>query len=111
MDMTRWDQIMNVLFVCSGGMSSAIVVQNLEQEAQRKGLTLNVLAVGISEFAEEVKKNWDLVLVAPQVRHRFASLKKMADESDVRCELIPPESYHPLGSSALLVKIQEFIRK
>lgn len=68
---------MKVLFVCSGGMSSAIVVNALKKEAEKKGVNMEVHAIGTSEVEEEVKNGWDVVMVAPQVRHRFDSVKKI----------------------------------
>ena len=59
---------MKVLFVCSGGMSSAIVVNALKKEAEKKGVNMEVHANGTSEIEEEVKNGWDVVMVAPQVK-------------------------------------------
>ena len=58
---------MKVLFVCSGGMSSSIVVNALKKEAEKKGISMDVHAIGTSEVEEEVKNGWDVVMVAPQV--------------------------------------------
>ena len=67
---------MKVLFVCSGGMSSAIVV-NAKKEAEKNGVNMEVHAIGTSEVEEEVKNGWDVVMVAPQIRHRFDSVKNL----------------------------------
>ncbi|SMO86645.1 PTS sugar transporter subunit IIB [Melghirimyces algeriensis] len=98
---------MRVLFVCSGGMSSAIVVQALKKEAQKQGLDLEVMAVGTSEVETELKKGWDLVLVAPQVKHRLESIQKIADRFSVPCDSIPPQAYTPLGGALLLKTVNE----
>ncbi|UOY92522.1 PTS sugar transporter subunit IIB [Ectobacillus sp. JY-23] len=98
---------MKVLFVCSGGMSSAIVVNALKKEADKQGVEMKVLAVGTQEFGEEVKNGWDVAMVAPQVRHRFTELKAEADEASVPCDVIPPQAYSPLGGPALFKKAQE----
>ena len=45
---------MKVLFVCSGGMSSAIVVNALKRGGE-KGVNMEVHAIGTSEVEEEVK--------------------------------------------------------
>lgn len=57
-------------------MSSAIVVNALKKEAEKKGMNMEVHAIGTSEVEEEVKNGWDVVMVAPQVRHRFDASKK-----------------------------------
>ncbi len=100
---------MKVLFVCSGGMSSAIVVQALKKEGEKQGLELEVLAVGTSDIESELKKGWDLVMVAPQVRHRMKSIQKAADKASVPCGAIPPQAYTPLGGPILLNTVKQLM--
>ncbi|KEK23533.1 PTS sugar transporter subunit IIB [Bacillus gaemokensis] len=100
---------MKVLFVCSGGMSSSIVVNALKKEAEKKGISMDVHAIGTSEVEEEVKNGWDVVMVAPQVRHRFDTVKKIADQQSVPCGVIPPQAYTPLGGPTLLKAVNELI--
>lgn len=58
----------NVLLVCSGGMSSGVVLKNLEKEFQKLGEPLQAKAVGSGQAQDEISTGeWDLVLVAPQV--------------------------------------------
>ncbi|MCM3763662.1 PTS sugar transporter subunit IIB [Neobacillus niacini] len=98
---------MKVLFVCSGGMSSAIAVNALKKEAEKNGIAMEVLAVGTQEFDAEVQNGWDVAMVAPQVRHRFDGFKASADAAGVPCQLIPPQAYSPLGGPALLKAVKE----
>ncbi|WP_433744331.1 PTS sugar transporter subunit IIB [Falsibacillus pallidus] len=98
---------MKVLFVCSGGMSSSIVVNALKKEAEKEGLDMEVHAIGTGEVSEEMGNGWDVCMVAPQIRHRFDSVKKAAEEAGVPCDAIPPQAYTPLGGPALLKKIKE----
>ncbi len=98
---------MKVLFVCSGGMSSAIVVNALKKEADKNGVELEANAVGTQEFDAEVRDGWDVALVAPQVRHRFDGFKESADAAGVPCQVIPPQAYSPLGGPTLLKLVNE----
>lgn len=100
---------MKVLFVCSQGMSSAIAVNALKKEAEKNGLEMEVLAVSTQEFEEEVKKGYDVSMVAPQIRHRFDTLKEAADAANVPCSLIQPQAYSPLGGPKLLKQVQETV--
>lgn len=102
---------MKVLFVCSGGMSSAIVVNALKKEGEKKGQALEVLAVGTQEFDSEVKNGWDVAMVAPQVKHRFDGFKASADAAGIPCGIIPAQAYSPLGGPALLKIITETVQK
>lgn len=51
--------------------------------------------------------HWDMILVAPQVKHRFKLFKEVADEMKIPIELIPPRDYSPLGGKHLLELIQQ----
>ncbi len=98
-----------VLFVCSGGMSSAIVVKALKEEAKKHGEELEVKAIGSSEVEMELKDEWDVIMVAPQIRHRFDGIKRQADEAGVPVGAIPPNAYTPMGGPALYKTLKELI--
>ncbi|MBA4603593.1 PTS sugar transporter subunit IIB [Thermoactinomyces mirandus] len=101
---------MKVLFVCSGGMSSAIVVNALKKEAEKHSQDLEVKAVGSSEVVSELENKWDVVMVAPQIKHRFDNIKKVADEFGTPCGPIPPQAYTPLGGPELFKTLKELIK-
>lgn len=100
---------MKILIVCSGGMSSAIVVKAIEKEAVKTGLTVTVKSVGSGEFAEKVKNGWDIALVAPQVRHRLAFFQEAAVEANVPVTVIPPQGYNPLGGAIILAEVKKVV--
>ncbi|MDF0478934.1 PTS sugar transporter subunit IIB [Vagococcus sp. PNs007] len=100
---------MRILFVCSQGMSSTIAVNALKKEAEKNNVDMEVLAVSTQEFQEEVKNNWDMAMVAPQIKHRFKLLKGNADDAGVPCELIEPMAYSPMGGPKLFKKVMEII--
>lgn len=100
---------MKVLMVCSGGMSSSIVVKAIKQEADKKGFELDIKAVGTGEFEEELKtENYDLALVAPQVKHRMDVFKEQAGALNVPVELIVPMGYTPIGAPKVLEQIKKY---
>ncbi|MYL57618.1 PTS sugar transporter subunit IIB [Virgibacillus halodenitrificans] len=101
---------MNVLFVCAGGMSSAIVVKALKEEGKKKGQDLHVHAIGSNEVAEEIKNDWDVCMVAPQIRHRFKQINEQANEAGVPCGAIPPQAYTPMGGPLLLKTLNELAK-
>ncbi|MEN6411779.1 MAG: PTS sugar transporter subunit IIB [Veillonellales bacterium] len=100
---------MKILLVCSGGMSSAIVVKAIEKEAAKTGINVEVKSVGSGEFAEEVKNGWDIALVAPQVRHRVNFFQAAAAEYSVPVSVIPPQGYSPLGGGMILAHIKKVL--
>lgn len=98
-----------VLLVCSGGMSSAIVVKAIEKEAQKHNIELEVKAVGTGEYEDEVKRGWDIVLVAPQVRHRMPVFEQTANELNIPIAIISPQGYSPLGGAVVVEQIKKMI--
>ncbi|KRL14477.1 MAG: PTS sugar transporter subunit IIB [Schleiferilactobacillus perolens] len=97
-----------ILIVCSGGMSSAIVEKALKTEADKKGVELEASAVGSPQAQDAIENNdWDMILVAPQVRNRFDTFKGYADKKGITIENIPPRDYSPLGGPHLLKLIEE----
>lgn len=102
---------MKVLLVCSGGMSSAIVVKSLTEAGEKHGKEMEVKAVGTAEFPDEVKKGYDVSLVAPQIRYRFDEMTKAASAAGVPCALIEPRAYSPLGGERLFKQALELFEK
>lgn len=99
---------MKVLMVCSGGMSSAIVVKAIKQEADKKGFQLEIKAVGTGEFEEELREGgYDLAIVAPQVKHRLSAFTEQANANNVPVELIVPMGYTPIGAPKVLEQIKK----
>jgi cellobiose PTS system EIIB component len=101
---------MNVLLVCSGGMSSAIVVKAIQSEAGKRGLAMKVKSTGAGELREQLKTGWDVVLVAPQVRHRLAEFQETAAEFGVPVTVVPPQGYTPLGGAIVIAEIQKIVK-
>lgn len=93
---------MKILFVCSGGMSSSIAIKALEKEANKQDVKVEVKAVGSSALEQELESNVDVVMVAPQIKHRFKNLKAISDEHNVPIDLIEPTAYSPMGGKKLL---------
>lgn len=99
---------MKVLMVCSGGMSSSIVVKAIKKEADKVGFPLEIKAVGTGDFEDEIKAGgYDLALVAPQVKHRLAVFQESAKAADVPVELIVPMGYTPIGAPKVLQQIKK----
>lgn len=102
---------MKVLMVCSGGMSSAIVVKAIKQEADKQGFPLEIKAVGTGEFEDELKAgDYDMALVAPQVKHRLEVFKEQAKVVNVPVELIIPMGYTPIGAPKVLEQIKKHFK-
>jgi cellobiose PTS system EIIB component len=100
-----------ILFVCAGGMSSAILIQALKNEAKKEGHHIEALAIGTFQLEGEITKGWDVVMVAPQVKHRLDSIKQVTASQQVPCDVIPLHAYTPLGGPVLWEKAKELLTR
>jgi len=100
---------LKVMFVCSGGMSTAMTAKKLEEISARNGNPMSVVAYGTSDYQSALEKEaYDVVLVAPQIRHRYDTIVSVVNKFDgVRCGKIPPQMYAPMEPA--VKKLYEFI--
>lgn len=101
---------MKILLVCSGGMSSAMVVKALVNEGKKEGIDIISKAVGTGEFETELKNGWNGALVAPQIRHKFSEFKSIGDENNIPVQVIETKGYSPLGGKFLLAQVKEMLK-
>ena len=91
---------MKVLLVCNAGMSTSILVQKMEMAAKEQNIDLTITALGFTQ-AEKVLKEWDIVMLGPQVRHQLAGLEKAA-EGQVPVEVINMRDYGTMNGTNVL---------
>lgn len=63
-----------VLLICAGGMSTGILMKKMEKYAVENGVELQIEAIGMSAY-EEVYKNYDVILLGPQVSYKKAEIE------------------------------------
>lgn len=63
-----------ILLVCNAGMSTSLLVSNMQKYATKENLDLEIKAVPLTEGEREMN-NWDIVMLGPQVRHTLKSLQ------------------------------------
>ncbi|MGL4425374.1 MAG: PTS sugar transporter subunit IIB [Cetobacterium sp.] len=101
---------MKILLVCSGGMSSAMVVKSLINEGKKEGIEITSKAVGTGDFESELKNGWDGALVAPQIRHKIEEFKAIGDENTTPVQVIETKGYSPLGGKFILAQVKEMLK-
>ena len=65
-----------VLLICAGGMSTGILMKKMEKYAAEQGFQLQIEAIGMSSY-EEVYKNYDVILLGPQVSYKKAEIEEV----------------------------------
>lgn len=72
--------MINILLVCSAGMSTSALVKKMQKAAEDKGVEANIWAVGDAQSTEESKKA-DIVLLGPQVRYLEKKMNERVNNS------------------------------
>lgn len=66
--------MINILLVCSAGMSTSMLVERMQQVAKTRDIEAEIKAVGSAEIDEESKKA-DVILLGPQVRFQLKNIQ------------------------------------
>jgi len=80
---------MKILLVCAGGMSTGLLMNKMKVYWQQQGKELSINAVGLGEY-EDVYKDYDIIMVGPQVGYRLAQIKA---DTGLPCDIIPSFDY------------------
>lgn len=80
---------MRIHLVCSAGMSTSLLVNNMKKAAPAD------YEIDAGSFAEleEIVDNYDVILVGPQVRFKYDDIKAICIEHGKRCSLIDMRVY------------------
>ncbi|KXG78440.1 Lichenan-specific phosphotransferase enzyme IIB component [Fervidicola ferrireducens] len=100
---------MKILLVCSGGMSTSIVVKAVEKKAAELKEDIYVEAVSTTQFEDRVK-DFDVVLIAPQVKHRKQYFDEIASKYEVPTGLIEPQAYGPFGGEKIIQQAKKLLK-
>ncbi len=90
-----------IMFVCSAGMSTSLLVSKVEAAAKEKGIEAKIWAVSESE-ARNHYDDVDVILLGPQVR--FLKAKIVADTADkgVNVDVVDTVNYGRMNGEAVL---------
>lgn len=75
-----------ILLLCSAGMSTSIVVKKMLESAEKRGIPVEIKAVGLEMFQENLDK-YDTFLLGPQVKFRKDELNKMLKRLERKLKL------------------------
>lgn len=96
---------MKLLLICSGGMSTHILMASMEKEAKRLELAdYSSDAIGANEL-EDYSKDFDIMLIAPQIKFKYATYEAYAKENNKKIYQIQPMEYTPVGAPKLVQHI------
>ena len=91
---------MRILLACGAGLSTSILMKKIEKYCADKGEELTINAVPINDVAG-YQKDYDCVLVGPQVSYRIEELKQILS---IPVEGIPSLDY-AIGNAENVIKL------
>lgn len=66
-----------IFLCCAAGMSTSMVVKKMKESALKKGIEVDIIAVGLNEF-ESTLPDYDCCLIGPQIKYKEAEFKAKA---------------------------------
>ncbi len=89
-----------ILLACNLGMSTSLLVTNMEKYAKTAGIEVEIKAVPIAE-AEQVYRQWDIVMLGPQVRHVYKRFNSVIN-GEVPLVIIEMRDYGTMNGEKVL---------
>jgi PTS system cellobiose-specific IIB component len=83
---------MNILLVCSAGMSTSLLVTKMEKAAKEQGKEYKIWAVAEADAPKHIP-NADVVLIGPQMRFWKSEAEKLAKPYGVPVDVISTVDY------------------
>lgn len=91
---------MRILIICSSGMSSSVLVTNMQNAALSLKIPAEIKALGRDE-SSQITLDYDVILLAPQARYQKDRFVK-ATNGQIPIEVIDPSSYGMLDGKKVL---------
>lgn len=90
-----------ILLCCAAGMSTSMVVQKMEKAAKEKGVDVEIKAVGIEEFNDEIP-HCDCCLLGPQIKYKMADFQPVAQQLNKPISVINSMDYGMMNGAKIL---------
>ena len=96
--------MLKVMFVCSAGMSTSLLVEKVLKAAKERDLDIEVYAVGEAEARKDLSQA-DILLLGPQVRYLEKSFKKSMGDSKTKLGVVDMIAYGRMDGEKVLEQI------
>lgn len=102
----------NVLLVCSAGMSTSLLVEKMKKAAQEKEIDAEIWAIGSTYLDAELNSHEvDVVLVGPQMRYELAKIQEQASRRNIQAEAINMQDYGLCRGENVLMQAIDLVKK
>ena len=66
----------HIVLACAGGMSTSLLMNKMKESAAKKGIEIEIQAIGINTDILNTIPNKDILLLGPQIRFQESNLKQ-----------------------------------
>ncbi|MBP2171499.1 PTS system cellobiose-specific IIB component [Erwinia toletana] len=81
-----------IMLCCSAGMSTSLLVRKMLEEADRRGLAVEISAYSATEFGDHFT-DYQVVLLGPQIKYMLDNLKAKGAEQGIPVAVINMMDY------------------
>ena len=96
--------MLKVMFVCCAGMSTSLLVEKVKQAAEKKGMELDVYAMGETEAKKDLSQA-DIMLLGPQVKYLEEGFRKIMGDSKTKLDVVDMRAYGTADGEKVLEQI------
>lgn len=102
----------NIILVCSAGMSTSMIVSNMKKVVSERGLDVDVTAIPSTEAENYIDANdVDVLLLGPQVRYLEKRFQELGENKGIRVDVINPQHYGTMNGEKILDHALELIKE
>lgn len=93
-----------VLFVCSAGMSTSLLVENTKKAAKERNVEIEIQALSEAEAKSHLDE-CSVLLLGPQVRFLLKNFQKLTEGKGIKVDVIQSIPYGRMDGNAVLDQI------
>lgn len=101
---------MNILFICGNGISSGMIASKTEIAGKKQGFDITIDAYSYTQL-EEVINDFDVVMVAPQIKFNEPLIKEICKGHNKPYVLIDQMAYSTLDGDTVFNQAIEAMKK
>lgn len=92
--------MIRITLACAGGMSTSLLMTKMKAEAEKRGIEIQIQAIGEKSIEEHIGE-FDVLLLGPQVRYMLSSVRKLV-EGIAPVEVIDMRDYGTMNGAKVL---------
>lgn len=101
---------MKIYLVCSGGMSTSLLVERMKKEASNQKIAYPIEAIPLANLETHLD-DAACILVAPQVRHQSKQIQALAEKHRLPVAVIDTAAYGAIDGQAILNQALQLIHE